>query len=1816
MESRTTRKKTSIDIPDTISTRTRSQSRTNSNTQNTSTQSADSQNITQHIYSTQNINSITPPPSSQSSVVEASELIDSQSVAVTRGRRKSTSSSIRQAEGSADTISTPTPSRRSSRSDRSTTRSPIALTVSSSTSSTRKGKAKLNQSTTTTSRITRSQAREFEQTAEELEQSRDKGKRKKEEYLSESSEERSPDRSVTKRSRLSRTNLNRKEIIADTVPAASPEASSSADTRESRPLRRSSDSKSTPSKTAELENTAMEAVPTPTPASQTHTASSSSTLLPATTDEPTNPSNSLQTSSSEDHHAEEMDDMSSEDASSPSNSHSRPTGLFSLNPPRTSYIPSTSSASSDLISRLRDPEQQLIALHSLSERIAMAQSEDQITSTMNIDAVIRELVAILRREVSDEGAKGSEIPIFVCRCLANLVDLFQNSAERVISAGVIPVLCSCLVIDQEALDFYIDLPESAINALLKLSTRKSCTSQIVREGGLSALALVSFLGSSGRDYINLLANCAENFPTDCFNVVRDNIIPNLNEFLCFSDPRAVEQACLAVSRLVDSFRHKREELEAIISDGVLRKIIDCIRPNSNTRMSPSTIVHIWRMLSIVAHESPKIATSLIDNEIKLDGDVTFLDILYEALTGFNPNAVGVQLQVPKNQSQFREILGVISELLPALPTNLSLHHDIPISNPSSQSASDERNSIELHLQLLTSKRGRMHEFGKTFLPTLINVYNSTVNATIRLRIVVALAKTVHYFDEEILNDILQNVSFAVFLSGILQEQQEATLVIKALQLAELLMQKLPAHYEKQFFREGVMHEIAKLADTPESGVPHNSSRFLDELVKATSAQDVAVKLLQSTFPALHSRRLASSRVSTERGLGSRDSRAWIIHRARCFREGYIKDNKDFSHLINDLKAYAAALKGTKEEPTAESTLKKIATLFSDSASSISSFELVNSGLMEGLLEYLTSTHETELSSVNDRRRTFLHVFLGGMDPKKAKQGLAILLDPDFQHERSPVCPAHNITTGSIGAFELLAKRLQESLNRSERFEVTTAFQTMSIDLIRNPTGILAKHLKLRLISLDNENARKISIQSLVPFKAIEEWLMWRIDSARNRAQENTDVNASASATIGAGTSNGNDNASDGNVLTRSNNTTTSEAISVEAGSSINTASVAEQLVADILASSVSSRRRPGREINTSGNQVPPNLGEDTPFNEDIEFAYLRRDADSDHDDMHDMNDSAEDPLPTTTSRPSSVPSTSTNQRHRYSTHPGWQKPKDWHIEFYIDGTRINPNTRVYAAIHRHRQRTLVETRFWETTHEIKYRRVEGPPSMEEEKPEPLDPNDVNTQLLNLLRALFELNEKWDEIYTEGDLTIAKIERRSVTDFINHKLTAKFERQMEEPLIVASKALPSWCFNLAREYPFLFPFETRHTFLQSTSFGFTRMWNRWHAHNNRGHGHQEQRREEIGSRLRIKTRITRANMLQTAFEVMKRFGTKDSVLEVEYYDEIGSGLGPTLEFYSTISKELCKKSLRMWKNYSDDGDIYVNSPTGLYPMPMSPELTSSENGKKIINLFKFAGQFVAKAMVDSRIIDIPFNPIFLKKVLRESVPHTLRTLRQIDEYWSNSLGSLKASKGWGTNSLGLQFTLPGCDNFELISNGSNIDVTPASIQQYTDAVISAVLDPGVEKQVQAFREGFNQVFPIDDLKIFTTSELVALFGNEEEDWSIETMRDSFNADHGYSMNSPAIRNLLEILSGFNVEERRLFLQFVTGSPRLPIGGFKNMRPVLTIVCRGSDQNSPDESLPSVMTCQNYLKLPDYPTKEIMREKLCYAMREGQGSFHLS
>ena len=58
-------------------------------------------------------------------------------------------------------------------------------------------------------------------------------------------------------------------------------------------------------------------------------------------------------------------------------------------------------------------------------------------------------------------------------------------------------------------------------------------------------------------------------------------------------------------------------------------------------------------------------------------------------------------------------------------------------------------------------------------------------------------------------------------------------------------------------------------------------------------------------------------------------------------------------------------------------------------------------------------------------------------------------------------------------------------------------------------------------------------------------------------------------------------------------------------------------------------------------------------------------------------------------------------------------------------------------------------------------------------------------------------------------------------------------------------------------------------------------------------------------------------------------------------------------------------------------------------------------------------------------------------------------------------------------------------------------------------------------------------------------------------------------------------------------------------------------MFTVVCKPSEAPyTSDDYLPSVMTCVNYLKLPDYSSIDSLRKQLFTAIKEGQGAFHLS
>lgn len=56
-----------------------------------------------------------------------------------------------------------------------------------------------------------------------------------------------------------------------------------------------------------------------------------------------------------------------------------------------------------------------------------------------------------------------------------------------------------------------------------------------------------------------------------------------------------------------------------------------------------------------------------------------------------------------------------------------------------------------------------------------------------------------------------------------------------------------------------------------------------------------------------------------------------------------------------------------------------------------------------------------------------------------------------------------------------------------------------------------------------------------------------------------------------------------------------------------------------------------------------------------------------------------------------------------------------------------------------------------------------------------------------------------------------------------------------------------------------------------------------------------------------------------------------------------------------------------------------------------------------------------------------------------------------------------------------------------------------------------------------------------------------------DHDFAALSEALKADHGFNVESRAIRDLLEVMSEYDPTTRRSYLQFITGSPKLPIGG---------------------------------------------------------------
>jgi E3 ubiquitin-protein ligase TRIP12 len=198
-------------------------------------------------------------------------------------------------------------------------------------------------------------------------------------------------------------------------------------------------------------------------------------------------------------------------------------------------------------------------------------------------------------------------------------------------------------------------------------------------------------------------------------------------------------------------------------------------------------------------------------------------------------------------------------------------------------------------------------------------------------------------------------------------------------------------------------------------------------------------------------------------------------------------------------------------------------------------------------------------------------------------------------------------------------------------------------------------------------------------------------------------------------------------------------------------------------------------------------------------------------------------------------------------------------------------------------------------------------------------------------------------------------------------------------------------------------------------------------------------------------------------------------------------------------------------------------------------------------------------------------------------------------------------------LEIYFTLPANDKIELKNGGKKIKLNSQNLKEYKKLLIRKILE--LEKKYSNFfLKGLLTQIDIDFMKIFSATEIKTfLSGDNSVYFSIDHLEQNIFPDFGYDKNSQIYKWFLEIIQEFKEEDKKDLILFLTGNKSLPYGGFEFFTPKFKVVRKYSEDTN---HLPSVMTCQNFLKIPDYKDKNSFKEKLLLAIKEGNYSFLLS
>ena len=138
------------------------------------------------------------------------------------------------------------------------------------------------------------------------------------------------------------------------------------------------------------------------------------------------------------------------------------------------------------------------------------------------------------------------------------------------------------------------------------------------------------------------------------------------------------------------------------------------------------------------------------------------------------------------------------------------------------------------------------------------------------------------------------------------------------------------------------------------------------------------------------------------------------------------------------------------------------------------------------------------------------------------------------------------------------------------------------------------------------------------------------------------------------------------------------------------------------------------------------------------------------------------------------------------------------------------------------------------------------------------------------------------------------------------------------------------------------------------------------------------------------------------------------------------------------------------------------------------------------------------------------------------------------------------------------------------------------------------------------------------------DLIAIFSPRELELLISGLPDidvhdlKEHTDYvGWKSTDKEIIWFWNIVFGLSRNEKASFLQFVTGSSKVPLSGFAELQGMRGIQKFSIHKmNGKKGALMSAHTCFNSLDLPSYDSEDEMRQKFLFAINEGGGAFYFA